>query len=79
MRASRSWLLTTLKLYRLLEYEDERLKAHTEELVAGLNGVLGPPPEEGKEDDEEDEWEGIGSDGDDDAVDGADDEEMAGM
>ena len=59
LRASRSWLLNTLKLYRVLEYEDERLKAHTEELVQGLNDVLGPPPEEGKEDDEEDEWEGI--------------------
>ncbi|KAG9888888.1 hypothetical protein KCV02_g18235, partial [Aureobasidium melanogenum] len=33
LRASRSWLLNTLRLYRVLEYEDERLKQHTEELV----------------------------------------------
>lgn len=78
MRASRSWLLNTLKLYRLLEYEDERLKTHTEELIEGLNEVLGPPPEDGKEDeDDDDEWDGITSDGD--GENGADDEEMAGM
>ncbi|KAI5209762.1 hypothetical protein E4T42_03875 [Aureobasidium subglaciale] len=75
LRASRSWLLNTLRLYRVLEYEDERLKQHTEELVDAQCQVLGPPPEEGKEDDEDDEWEGI--DEDDEAADG--DEEMAGM
>lgn len=77
-RASRSWLLNTLKLYRVLEYEDERLKEHTDELVAGLNDLLGPPPEEGKEDEEEDEWDGI-DDGEDDDDEDGEDEEMAGM
>lgn len=75
LRASRSWLLNTLKLYKLLEYEDERLKEHTEELLTQLSDVLGPPPENGEE--EEDEWDGI--EDDDDAEDGASDEEMAGM
>ncbi|KAK6006473.1 hypothetical protein QM012_006883 [Aureobasidium pullulans] len=74
LRASRSWLLNTLRLYRVLEYEDERLKQHTEELVEAQCQVLGPPPEEGKEDEEEDEWDGIE---DDEAADA--DEEMAGM
>ncbi|KAI4843254.1 hypothetical protein E4T44_06837, partial [Aureobasidium sp. EXF-8845] len=32
LKASRSWLLNTLRLYKVLEYEDERLKQHTEEL-----------------------------------------------
>ncbi|GAB7348564.1 hypothetical protein MBLNU459_g6954t1 [Dothideomycetes sp. NU459] len=61
LKVSRSWLLNTLKLYQLLDYEDERLKEHTLELVAELNDVLGPPPEEGKEEEEE-EWEGIEED-----------------
>lgn len=75
LKASRSWLLNTLRLYKVLEYEDERLKQHTEELVEAQCQVLGPPPEEGKEDDDEDEWDGI--DEDDEVADA--DEEMAGM
>jgi len=75
LKASRSWLLNTLRLYRVLEYEDERLKQHTEELVEAQCQVLGPPPEEGKEDEEDDEWDGI--DEDDEVADA--DEEMAGM
>lgn len=76
LRASRAWLLSCLKLYATLEYEDERLKEHAEELVRSQNDVLGPPPEEGKGDeDDEVEWDGI--DDDDDDEDG--DEEMDGM
>jgi len=54
-KSSRDWLLNSLKLYALLDYEDERLKEHAEELVAGLNQELGPPPEDGAE--EEEDWE----------------------
>lgn len=77
LRASRSWLMRTMKMYQVLDYEDSRLKEHTEEILAELAEVLGPPPKEGEED-EEDEWEGIEEDGDD-AEDGASDEEMADM
>ena len=72
-RGSRRWLRTSLKLFDLLEYEDERLKQHAEELMAGLDGILGPV-KEGEEDVddewEEEEWDGI----EDDAQDGADTE-----
>jgi hypothetical protein len=50
--ASRDWLQNCLKLYTMLEYEDERLKEHAEELVAGLNDTLGPATEDGGE-----QWE----------------------
>ena len=45
------------------EYEDERLKEHVEEILAELEGVLGPRVEG-----EEEEWsdEEDGEDGDDD-------------
>lgn len=64
-RASRDWLENCLKLYTLLEYEDERLKDHAEELLKALNDSLGPVTG----DEEEDEWE--------DAEDG-EDEDMEG-
>ncbi|KAI9653311.1 MAG: hypothetical protein M1821_007635 [Bathelium mastoideum] len=56
MKSSRKWLLSSLKLYQQLDYEDERLGAHARELVASLNDTLGPPPE-GDEADDDDEWE----------------------
>jgi hypothetical protein len=59
MKSSRIWLLRCLKLYSTLEYEDDRLKAHAEELVAEMNKVLGPPPEDDNAEDEDDEWEGL--------------------
>lgn len=52
---SRDWLLNSLRLYGLHNYEDDRLKEHAEELVSGLNQALGPLPEDGAEEDEE--WE----------------------
>lgn len=60
MKGSRNWLKMALKLYRQLDYEDERLIQHANELVAGLHTVLGPEDEdaEGGDDDWE-EWEGI--------------------
>lgn len=73
-RGSRRWLRTSLKLCKLLEYEDDRLKQHAEELVAGLDGILGPVKEgeEDVDDEWEDEWEGI--EDDENAQDGADTE-----
>ncbi|KAF2131587.1 TPR domain-containing protein [Dothidotthia symphoricarpi CBS 119687] len=72
MRASRDWLENCLKLYALMEYEDERLKDHADEILKELNGVLGPSTGE----DEEEEWEDAGEhDGEDDDD---DDEEMDG-
>lgn len=72
-RGSRRWLRTSLKLFDLLGYEDERLKQHAEELMAGLDGILGPVKEgeEDVDDEWEDEWDGIQ---DDDAQEGADTE-----
>ncbi|KAK3725107.1 hypothetical protein LTR37_000618 [Vermiconidia calcicola] len=64
MKGSRHWLKTSIKLYELLDYEDERLLAHAKELAAGLDAVLGPEDEQAEagEDDFEDEWEGIEDD-----------------
>ncbi|KAF1946129.1 hypothetical protein EJ02DRAFT_500265 [Clathrospora elynae] len=42
LRASRDWLETCLKHYALLEYEDERLKEHADDVLEKLNDVLGP-------------------------------------
>jgi tetratricopeptide (TPR) repeat protein len=67
LRASREWLENCLKLYTILQYEDERLKDHADELLKELNGVLGPST--AGDDEDEDGWE----DDDDD-----DDEEMVG-
>lgn len=66
LKASREWLDNCLKLYGMLEYEDERLKEHVEEILKELNDVLGPAVEG-----EEDEWSDE-EDGED------DDEEMEG-
>lgn len=73
-RGSRRWLRTSLKLFELLEYEDERLKQHAEELMAGLDAILGPVKEgeEDVDDEWEDEWDGI--EDDDNAQEGADTE-----
>lgn len=64
LKGSRRWLQTSLKLYKLVDYEDDRLKQHSEELVAGLDKLLGPEKEgaDEHEDEWEDEWEGIEDD-----------------
>ncbi|KAF2003355.1 hypothetical protein P154DRAFT_544014 [Amniculicola lignicola CBS 123094] len=72
LRASRDWLDNCLKLYAMLEYEDDRLKDHADELVKSLNDTLGPSTGE-----EEEEWEDAEGDGDDDE-DEDEDEEMEG-
>lgn len=68
LRASRDWVENCLKLYALLEYEDERLKDHAEEILKELNDVLGPSTGE-----EEEEWEDADEDEEEE-----DDEDMAG-
>lgn len=59
--ASREWLKQSLKLYDLLQYEDERLRDHALELVQEMNKELGEDMDddsnaENGEGDEE-EWE----------------------
>lgn len=67
LRASRDWLENCLKLYTAMEYEDDRLKDHAEEILKELNETLGPSTGE-----EDDEWEDAGEDDEDDD----EDEEM---
>ncbi len=62
MVSSREWLQQSLKLYEMVEYEDERLKEHAMELVAELDGILeeeGEDEGDGGEDEEEEEWDGF--------------------
>lgn len=59
MVSSREWLRQSLKLYEMVEYEDERLREHAVELVEELDAMIG----EGGEDEiygEEEEWDGFG-------------------
>lgn len=67
-RAARLWLTQCLKLFKLQDYEDDRLGEHANELLQAINKELGPMAE-GEED--EDAWE----DDEDDDEDG--DEEMS--
>jgi tetratricopeptide (TPR) repeat protein len=57
LKRSRRWLLKCLKLYKVQDYEDDRLQEHATELVNSLNKVLGPL------DEAEDEAEVGGEDG----------------
>ncbi|ORX95403.1 hypothetical protein BCR34DRAFT_498492 [Clohesyomyces aquaticus] len=66
MRASRDWLDNCLKLYSMLEYEDERLKEHADELLKGLNDTLGPSTREDEEEWEDEDEDGAGEDEDED-------------
>ncbi|KIX92228.1 uncharacterized protein Z520_12109 [Fonsecaea multimorphosa CBS 102226] len=59
---AKQWLENCLRLYRVLGYEDERLREHAVELVAGLKKELG----EMDEDDEGDAWEDVDDQEDDD-------------
>ncbi|EXJ85073.1 hypothetical protein A1O3_05748 [Capronia epimyces CBS 606.96] len=51
---AKTWLDTCLRLYRVQEYEDERLRDHALELVQQLNKVLGV---EDQMDDDDAAWE----------------------
>lgn len=60
LRSSRTWLRQAMKLYDLLNYEDEKLKEHALELIQELNRDLcytadDSENDEGKEDYREDE------------------------
>nr|POE71403.1 putative assembly chaperone of rpl4 [Quercus suber] len=69
MNASRHWLNMSLKLYKLLEYEDERLLEHAKELVSSLDALLGPEEDEAEGGDGQyDDWDGIEEDEDEDEV-----------
>ena len=52
--SSREWLRNCLKLYGLVDYEDEKLHEHATELVKTLDQALGGAEIEGL--DEEAEW-----------------------
>lgn len=52
--SSREWLRQSLKLYELIEYEDERLRDHAVELVREIDKVVGEQ--------EEEEWNGFQDD-----------------
>ena len=52
--SSREWLRNCLKLYDLLQYEDDRLRDHADELVQGLDEELGDA--EIEDGDPDDDW-----------------------
>lgn len=55
--ASREWLKQSLKLYDLLEYEDERLRDHAMELVQGMNQEIGEDMDQSEQEGEGEDWE----------------------
>ncbi|EXJ71633.1 uncharacterized protein A1O5_05441 [Cladophialophora psammophila CBS 110553] len=75
LETARQWLENCLRLYRVLGYEDERLREHAVELVHGLKKELRV---EGEMDEEEDDaWEDVDEqDDDDDDEDGDGDVEI---
>ena len=60
MVSSREWLRQSLKLYEMVEYEDERLRDHAMELVGELDGILEEEGEDQGDWGEEEEWDGFG-------------------
>jgi tetratricopeptide (TPR) repeat protein len=77
LKRSRKWLSICLTTYQALDYEDERLRDHAQELIASLNEILGEPEETDSEDDAED-WEEDDDNDNDNEADDDDDEEMDG-
>lgn len=68
--ASREWLKQSLRLYDALQYEDERLGEHANELVQAMNKEIGEDMEDdsdaGEGEGDEEGWEDeIASDDDD--------------
>lgn len=68
LKASRDWLENCLKLYMAFEYEDERLKAHADELLKELYDIVGTSTGDKEEEEEEGEegegWEDADDDND---------------
>ncbi|KAJ2966540.1 hypothetical protein NUW58_g10641 [Xylaria curta] len=60
--SSRVWLNQCLHLYKLQNYEDERLGEHARELLAAIGKELGEAPEGKEDDDDESGWEDDESD-----------------
>lgn len=57
LRSSVRWLRTSLRLYGLIQYEDEKLKEHAEELVTELVKDVGEVDENETDDEDSDESE----------------------
>jgi predicted Zn-dependent protease len=70
LEASREWLKQALKLYDVLEYEDERLRDHALELVQEMNKEIGEYESEAED-------EGEGEDEEDVEIEADSDDEMA--
>ena len=64
--SSREWLRQSLRLYEMVEYEDERLKGHAVELVGEIDGLIGA---DGGEEEGGEEWNGFGDDSEDEEMD----------
>ena len=60
--SSREWLKQSLRLYEMVEYEDERMKGHAVELVGEIDGIVGA-------EEEEEEWNRFGDDDEDEEMD----------
>ncbi|KAI9698945.1 MAG: hypothetical protein M1836_003134 [Candelina mexicana] len=75
--ASREWLGTSMKLYEVVDYEDEKLRDHARDLVNTLNKDLRSIVEAGEGESGNDDEEGW-DDEDEDEI-GSADEKMAGM
>ncbi|TGJ88162.1 hypothetical protein E0Z10_g531 [Xylaria hypoxylon] len=60
--SGRVWLNQCLHLYKLQDYEDDRLGEHARELLAAIGKELGEAPAGQEEDDDDDGWEDEESD-----------------
>lgn len=77
-RSSRDWLENALKLYQLLEYEDERLRDHAIELAENIKQEIGGLDNEDNVEDEDadEDWEDATDDDDNDEDNEGADKEM---
>ena len=57
LAASREWLKQSLKLYDLLDYEDDRLRDHALEQVQGMNQEIGEDMDDSEGEGEGEDWE----------------------